>query len=171
MNSFESFVAPVNDLGDRDPLSDWRWLVGEDAEPVLLTAMGDMFVRRVSTGAILFVDALEGSISEAADSYDAWKVRLTEPEKFERWFLPALVLLLRERGLVLADGQCYSPIHPLVLGGELVAENIETTSWRVHFCIAGQIHRQTKNLPPGTKISKIIIDDEEPPPKRWWKLW
>jgi hypothetical protein len=128
--------------------------------------MGDMFIRRPSSGEIAFVDALEGSLTLAAESKEAWQKQLEDPDRFEHWFLPDLVSLLRERGLVLSSGQCYSPIHPPFLGGELVPENMEVTSWRVHFCIAGQIHRQIKDLPPGTRIDKITVDDEDPSTKR-----
>ena len=71
---------------------------------------------------------------------------------------PELVGALRERGLILAPGQCYSPIHPPVLGGEMVPENFELVSWRVHFYVVGQIHEQVRNLPEGTPITGINID-------------
>jgi hypothetical protein len=170
MSQLDVLTAPVTDLAERSVLGDWRWLVGDDAEPLLLTAMGDMFIRRPSSGEISFLDALEGSVESVATSYEDWKERLCDDENLQRWFLPDLVDELRQRGMVLAPGQCYSPIHPPVLGGDLIPDNIEVTSWRVHFYIAGQIHGQTRDLPLGTKIGRILIDGKYPIGKPWWKF-
>lgn len=169
--TFDKLVAPVTDLAQRDALASWRWLVGDDAEPLLLTAMGDMFVRHPHTGEVCFVDTLEGSVRTVALSYEAWKAELTNDDNLHRWFLPALVAALRDKGIRLADGQCYSPIHPPCLGGEVVPDNFEATHWRVHFGVAGQLHFQTKNLPPGTKIEKIIVKWDDTVKKPWWKFW
>ena len=165
------YVAPVDDLLERDALSEWRWLVGEDAAPLLLTAMGDMFITRPSTGVVDFIDSLEGAVHNAAGSYEEFKRVVNDTENFAHWFLPELVLALRERGLVLGVGQCYSPIHHPALGGALVPENIEVTLWRVHFAIAGQIHEQTKDLPEGTKIDRILVNGRDLSEKPWWKFW
>ncbi len=65
----------------------------------------------------------------------------------------------------------YSCKTPLSLGGQLEAENFERTDLQVHYSRLGQIHRQTKDLPPGTKIGRIKFGspDEDQKPKRWWQ--
>ena len=74
------------------------------------------------------------------------------------WFKIDLLVALRERGLLLTQGECYSPIHPPALGGSYAPENFEKTSWRVHVSIMGQIHEQTKDLPPGTRITGVNFE-------------
>ena len=59
---------------------------------------------------------------------------------------------------MLAEGQIYSYKTPPVLGGEYSTDNLEPTGIAVHFSVLGQIHRQVKDLPPGTKIDRIVIE-------------
>jgi hypothetical protein len=150
--AFPDLVAPVRDLAVGDALECWRWLAGEQAKPLLLTALGDLFAE-LPSGQVALLDTYEGTFKSVAADRAAWKDALRDPRHIEAWFGPGLVLSLRERGLFLADGQCYSPIHPLVLGGNMEPENFEATDWRVHLAIMGQIYEQSKDLPSGTPIT------------------
>jgi hypothetical protein len=40
----------------------------------------------------------------------------------------------------------------------LAADNFERTDLQTHYSMLGQLHRQTKHLPPGTKIDSIKIE-------------
>lgn len=153
---WSDLVAPVRDLGIGDALDGWRWLTGDQATPVLLTALGDLFVQ-TPTGEVSFLDSYDGQLVLVAGTREAWKSALQQDENLHVWFMPALVTALRDGGLLLAEGQCYSPIHPPVLGGSMTAANFEPTSWRVHLGIMGQIHEQVKGLPPGTPITGVKL--------------
>lgn len=152
---FDDLLAPVTDLRDGDPLGSWRWLVGP-AQPLLLTALGDMFVE-LPGGAVGFLDTYEGTLKPAGADRARWKVALRDVDNLNAWLSPGLVCDLRARGLKLAPGQSYSPVHPPVLGGSMEPENFECVSWRVHFIPMGQIHRQVKDLPPGTPIAGFDV--------------
>jgi len=71
----------------------------------------------------------------------------------------------------LKAGECYGCKTPLSLGGKLEADNFERTDIHTHYSVLGQLHRQTKHLPPGTKIDSIKIESghEETKPKTRWK--
>ena len=165
---FDELLAPVTDLGEHDLLASWRWLVGPDAKPLLLTALGDLFVEQ-GTGEVFFLDTYEGSLKHVSNSRDDWKRALQEPHNLHAWFAPDLVAALRGRGLKLTEGQTYSPIQAPVLGGSMDADNFECVPWRVHFIPMGQIHEQVKDLPPGTPIAGIDLKWAQPRP--WWKFW
>jgi hypothetical protein len=68
-----------------------------------------------------------------------------------------MVALLEARSEYLAAGQCYSYKIPPLLGGSFESANVEAMSAMVHFSIMGQIHEQTRHLPPGTKIGRVKI--------------
>jgi hypothetical protein len=72
-------------------------------------------------------------------------------------FNPNIVALLEARSEHLTPGQCYSYKIPPVLGGSFESTNVQAISAIVHFTIMGQLHEQTRNLPPGTKISHFKI--------------
>jgi hypothetical protein len=154
---FGDLLAPVTDLGERDPLEPWRWLVGPGARPLLLTALGDMFVEQAD-GTVQFIDTYEGNLKPGGADRAQWKLALQDEQNLEAWFAPELVAELRAKGLVLAPGQSYSPVHPPILGGSMEPDNFECVSWRVHFMPMGQIHEQVKDLPPGTPIKGIKVE-------------
>ena len=165
---FDDLLAPVTNIREHDILASWRWLVGPDAQPLLLTVLGDLFVEQ-PTGEVSFLDTYEGSLKRVSDSRDEWKRLLQDPGNLHRWFAPDLVAALHARGLRPTEGQSYSPIHPPVLGGTMDAGNFECVPWHVHFIPMGQLHEQVKDLPPGTPIAGVDIEWDRPKP--WWKFW
>jgi hypothetical protein len=147
--AFPDLLAPVTLPGTGDALQTWRWCVGADATPWLVTALGDVFVR-ATDGRISFLDTYVGELSEAAAANTDWTRALNSPGNLEQWFDPSLVSALRQRGLTLGPEQCYSPIEPLILGGKMEPENFEVTDWRVHIGLLGRMHQKMKGLPATT---------------------
>jgi len=147
--TFQDLLAPVTLPGRGDPLETWRWRVGADATPWLVTALGDVFVR-AGDGRISFLDTYVGELSEAAAANTDWTRALQNPGHLEQWFDPSLVGALRRRGLTLGPEQCYSPIEPLILAGRMEPENFEVTDWRVHVGLLGQMLQKMTGLPATT---------------------
>lgn len=137
-------------------LSDWRWLVDDSFSPVVITAMGDLFLRDAE-GQIHWLDTMEGKLTRVAASAANFKKLMQQPEHAQEWFMPQLVGDLMTLGICLDEGEVYSCEHPLALGGELVPENIEPCDIYMHMSLQGQIHEQIKDLPPGTEISGITM--------------
>ena len=135
-------------------LDDWSWAMPEPLRPVLLTAMGDAFAQGES-GAVYFIDVVEGTITPVAEDGATFEALLRETEFVTNHLFPSRVVMMRTAGLALGPKQVYSHIQPLVLGGEDDAENVEAADVQVHISIHGQIHRQVKDLPEGTPISDI----------------
>jgi len=81
-----------------------------------------------------------------------WRV-LLEVELFEAW--------RGAGGDIPAPGDCVCHKIPLALGGADNVSNMETMSLMVWVSICGQIHEQTKDLPPGTPISGFTIDESK----------
>ena len=147
--AFPDLLAPVTLPGPGDPLEFWRWRIGSDAAPWLVTALGDVFVK-AEGGRISFLDTYVGQLTEAAAANTDWTRALQNPGNLEQWFDPSLVSALRQRGLTLGPEQCYSPIEPLILGGKMEPENFEVADWRVHINLTGQMYRNMKDRPATT---------------------
>ncbi len=139
-------------------LEDWRWLLGRARQPILLTAAGDAFVQDEADGSILLLDVAAGELFRVADDPAGFRALLADREFVLNHFAVEMVADLREAGVVLGPGEIYSFRHPPVLGGEYSMENVEPTDIEVHFSMAGQIHQQTRNLPPGTVIGRVNIE-------------
>jgi hypothetical protein len=142
--------------GATDVVEEWLWLVSKDAEPMLPTACGDLFLR-LPDGSIAFLDTYVGSCDAVALSYGKWKVMLNEQEKLEAWFRGGLIGDLLESGLKRDPGQCFSPLVPQVVNGSWEPSNFHVCDLLVHLSTLGQIHRQVKDLPPGTNITGFNV--------------
>lgn len=138
-------------------LGEWGWAMPEAMRPVLLTAMGDVFAQGES-GAVYFVDAVEGTINAVAEDGESFQTLLQDPQFVTDHMFPARIVELRNAGKTLQPQQVYSHTQLLVLGGDDDVENVDVTDASVHISMHGQVHRQVKDLPPGTPIGDITIE-------------
>lgn len=137
-------------------LTEWRWLVDDTYTPLVLGALGDLFLRR-DDGRIFWLDTGWGELHEIAESREAFQAAMVEPENADEWFVPNLVGDLLTSGLRLGPGQCFGYKVPPTLGGEPEIENFEAVDMAVYFGVLGQVQRQVRELPPGTPVSAIVI--------------
>jgi len=117
------------------------------------------------------VAVIRGEVGRIADDQAAFEAAITSAEHAERWLMPKIVDGQAALGMTPGVNECLSFKHPPVLGGQLEPDNFETASVLVHFSLAGQIHQQVKDLPPGAKIGKIKIEDPAAGKRPWWKFW
>ena len=143
---------------DRETLlENWRWLIGETKQPILLSALGNAFVQDVVDGSIHMVDAGTGELLEAAESMEEFTAFLNDKDFVAKAFDVQAFGDLRMAGMVLQPGQIFSFKVPLALGGKFMLENIEITDISVHFSIAGQIFEKVSTLPEGAQITSVSI--------------
>jgi type VI secretion system (T6SS) immunity protein Tdi1 len=154
--TWNELTADFQTHGEADLLSDWRWLVGDSVRLLLVSAIGDMFLADAK-GHVMWLDTGAGQLQQIAASVDEFQQLRQQRQNVDQWFIPLLVGDLITGGVRLAPGQCYSYKKPPILGGEIEPANFEPTDLSVHFSVLGQIHKQIKDLPPGTKISNIRI--------------
>lgn len=141
-------------------LDEWRWLVPRHLEPVVISALGDLFLQD-QQGRIFWLDTGWGQLTEVARDFEDFEKQLQDHETATEWFIPQLVGDLMAKGKELGQGQCFGFVVPPVLGGEIALDNFEPIDVAVHVGVLGQIHRQVKDLPPGTPIGKIEIGGPE----------
>lgn len=138
-------------------LEDWDWAMPEPITPILITAMGDVFAQAES-GTVYFLDAECGTIESIAASVDEFRRLLTDAAFVTDRMYPSRIVQLRKANLTLGTHEVYGNKHPLVLGGADTLENIETANVVVHLSLLGQIHKQVKDLPPGTPINSFKVE-------------
>lgn len=139
-------------------LDNWKWLVTDNnLSFVAITAMGDLVLTN-QDHKYFYLDTIEGKYFQIADNDEEYQA-LHEDKEFRRKYLQYYqVLNLLNNGIQLSENQCYSPDIPPHLGGELNENNFKPTDIYVHFSMSGQLWHQTKDLKPGTKIDKIVIE-------------
>ena len=138
-------------------LSNWQWLMDEPMLPMMITAMGDVFAKGRS-GTVFFIDTSQGIIDKVSSDPDEFKELLRDKDFIAKRFYPGIISEMQDRGVILDQGQCYSYTQPLVLDGADEMENLDVSDISDHVSGLGQIHKQVKDLPPGTPITDIQID-------------
>jgi hypothetical protein len=135
-------------------LDPWRWRLGEGFAVLLPTVFGHLFLERAD-GTVWFLDTWTGDLHEVGPSYDSFRTAVSADQEFcSRWFLPALIVELRNAGLVLAPGQCYAPFVSPGVGGSTTPANFTTASLRLHLATSAaevqQLHGGPRPDEPNT---------------------
>jgi hypothetical protein len=148
------------DLSDIDTgklVESWVWLIGNDKQPIILTNIGDMFLKDEQEH-VYWLNVGEGDINKVADSISSFEEMLLDEEMVDEWFLPQLEKEIKESGIELADGKLFGYIKLPILGGDYTAENFKVTDIVTHFQLTGEIHRQIADLPDGTPVNIKIVE-------------
>lgn len=130
---------------DRDRLLDaWNWLVDGDQVPILVSAIGDVFLQDVRDGSIQLLDVTVAEVCPITPDLDTFKERLAEREFALSHLAAEAVADLRAGGLVLAPGQVYSWREPPVLEGDYEYAQVEVDAIDRHFARTGLIQREAR---------------------------
>ena len=139
-------------------LESWDWLCFDGLTPILVSSFGDVFFD--SLDGIQFLDTIEGKLKRIANDRGDLKRLLSTVKGQDELFLGGLVLAARDQfGLVLEDGECYDFKVSPALSGSFAPENMQKMSFVVKLNLCGQLHKQIKDLPPGTKINSFKFSD------------
>ncbi|MDQ3786598.1 MAG: DUF1851 domain-containing protein [Actinomycetota bacterium] len=131
-------------------LASWDWLGLDGKAPVFASPFGDVFLE--SPEGIWWLDTLQGELTCPWPDPAALAEDLRTEEGQNQFLLAWLAADAEARGLVPTADQVYGFVVPPVLSGEVAVENVEVIDFVVAVTIAGQIHEQVRDLPPGTPI-------------------
>ncbi|MGQ2930015.1 DUF1851 domain-containing protein [Sphingopyxis sp. OPL5] len=139
-------------------LDGWAWIGLNNLAVIAVSAFGDVFFR-AEDGSIQFLDMIEGRLSKVGDNLADFTATLQETDRRDELLLAGMVIGARNKGINLTAGECYDfEIAPIV-GGPMSLDKVHKISFVVKVHIAGQLHEQVKDLPPGTRISGFKIAD------------
>jgi hypothetical protein len=136
-------------------LESWAWLDLDGKRPLFASPFGDVFL--CDEAGFWWLDTLEGRLELAWRTADELAADLKTEKGQDRYLLTGLAWGAELRGLVPTKEQVYGFAHPPVLGGPVNLDNVETIDFVMGLDIGGQIHRQVRDLPPGTTITGITL--------------
>ena len=134
--SIEDFTVKFDPAASDDLVDAWTWLVGRDKTVIMVSAIGDLFLRD-ENGKIFWLNVGEGKFTSAARGIQEFDNRLKDADQVNERFMIDLVTALRESGKELKENQLYSYGKLPVLGGDYTVDNFEPTDMEVHFYFAG----------------------------------
>jgi hypothetical protein len=138
-------------------LESWSWVGLGAKEPVFTSLFGDIVFEDGS--GIWFLSMLDGTLECAWPDRGALRESLAAEEGQDMYLLAGLAFGAYARGVVLGPEQVYNFEPPPILGGPIDVEHLVPTDFVVAVNLAGQLHGQIKDLPPGTRISGFSISD------------
>ena len=149
-------TLPNDEFSSDDILSDWRWLVGDEACAMVVTKTGDTFLEK--SDGVYFLSLGENRLERICDSIDGFKQHLASRDFVSARFLPHFLDEFIASGHALGTSQVIGFKLPPTTGGSFGIDNLEPTDVSIHFSILGQIARKIKDLPDGTPIGKFTIE-------------
>jgi hypothetical protein len=141
-------------------LESWHWLDLAGKAALCASPFGDVFLE--DDRGVWWLDALEGVLTRPWATREEFAAALSTAEGQDEYLLAGLGLAAESAGLTPGADQVYGFAVPPNLGGALDVSNVEVVDFVVALNLAGQIHRQIRDLPPGTKITGFTMDDTAP---------
>jgi hypothetical protein len=138
-------------------LESWSWIGLEGKTPQFASLFGDVFLS--SDQGWWLLDRISGTLELRWANRQQLMDALAAEDGQDEFLLGALAMAAARRGTALGKDEVYDFMPPPILGGGFAVENIFAQSFVVTLTIAGQIHQQTRGLPPGTSIGGIRSGD------------
>ena len=151
-----NLVKDITRIDVDDIRSDWQWLLDNQKQVILVSAIGDMFLLG-NDDSVYWLETGTGDLTCVAENFDEFQRFLVQEEIADNWFLPELINQLVAKGIILKENQVYSFKTPPILGGDYSLDNFEATDISVHFSITGQIIKQIWDARDGTKINDVSV--------------
>lgn len=159
--AWHRLLRRVDELDTDRLLADWRWLVSPDYQPFCMTLFGDWFFLGPDQ-AVHMLDLISGELREVGSTRADFLAALEDKATREDWLMDELAELCLERGLVPGPQECLALKIPPRIGGAIAFSNLQVLDLLVYQSIMGQLHRQTKAMPEGARITRFLVDGEEP---------
>lgn len=155
----------INDYLIDQAGKDWGALLRDWVPPLpagftlwLVNRFGDAFVVPEGDNSVYLLDVGVGTFVRLADDRSHFADLLDVDDNAANWLLIPLVDACRGAGMTLSRSECYGFKVPPILGGEYEVANVEPTDLSVHYSFLGDIYKQTKDLPDGTRINTVVVD-------------
>jgi hypothetical protein len=130
----------------------WQWLLPQPFEPVMASTLGDVFFQQGGPE-VFWLNTGTAEITRVAASRSEF-MELLRTEIADEWFMPHLIEELHEAGKLLQPDGCYTyVVLPIFAEGKYEASNLNPVPSAEHFGLTGEIHRQLRDLPDGSKVS------------------
>jgi hypothetical protein len=142
-------------------LESWDWADIQGKQPLFTSPFGDVFFQ--AQDGFWFLDLLEGTLTRPWSDVGALQAELNTAEGQDRYLMAGLAFAAERQGIIPSGGQVLSFKVAPVLGAAIAVENIEVMDFEVIVHITGQLHRQVRDMPPGSRITGFTAG---PPPSQ-----
>lgn len=159
MTEYQDLVFTYKPTKKLDILDEWRSIIGNTAQPFLITILGDAFLQE-KDGTIFLLESNLGRYSKIAVSKKEFE--LIFEEYLEKLAPKTFVQKLLKSKESLPANSCFSLDIPFFLGGEFSIENFNVCDFYTHFSMQGQLYKSSQkvakemNAKPAAKEKRYI---------------
>ena len=151
-------LASVNLAEVEEALRDWLYLRADMGRPILMSAVGDVFVAS-ATGQVSHLDTGVGTVSFVAESRAAFEAATSNSANLDEWFLRPVVAELRAKGMLLGQNECYGfTTLPIFREGNYGAANRYVLNALEHLRFTADIIRQTQSRGDDEAVRIRVVD-------------
>ena len=138
-----------------EALESWSFLDLVDKAPLFASPFGDLFFQ--ADDGFWFLDAVGGDLSRRWATEQELSASLNSAQGQDEYLMLGLAAQAEELGLRPSSSEVFGFRVPPVLGGAVDVGNVEVGDFVVTINLAGQIHAQVRELPPGTQVNGITL--------------
>lgn len=107
-----------------------------------------------------FLESIEGTLTRRWPTSHALNAELDTEAGQDELLLGGLAESADARGLVLDEQEVYDFAVPPILGAGVAADNNTKRDLVIALNLAGQLHRQLRSMPPGSRITGFTLDGQ-----------
>lgn len=138
-------------------LTAWKWLNPPRTSVALVAPFGDLFFE--TPDGVVMLDMMEGRLRVVAKDRESFIQAIGDDAYRDELLGEIWVQTAAQRGLSLGPRDCLDWTLPPVLGGQCSAETLAKTLFVVKADLAGQLHKQMKDLPEGSPITGVALGE------------
>ncbi|MCU1414696.1 MAG: uncharacterized protein JWN80_2036 [Microbacteriaceae bacterium] len=136
-------------------LESWTFENFDGKTPLFTSPFGDLFLS--DEAGVWYLDVLGGRLAMNWQNTSELEAELNTTDGRNRWLSASRAAEGWGNGLHPSDSEIFDFAVFPALGGPMSAENLCVADFVVSVNIAGQIHSQIRDLPPGTSIGGLSI--------------
>ncbi|MEX0370404.1 MAG: T6SS immunity protein Tdi1 domain-containing protein [Tateyamaria sp.] len=126
-------------------LDEWRWLVPEPMEPLMIGIFGD-WVFGAPDATLWHLDLLEGKLHKIANGSQEFNAKKDQSYYRNEWFCEEWADIALGNDLVPKRDECLGWTIAPILGGDFAVENIQVFSLAVYQRVTGSFFRQIAEI-------------------------
>ncbi|MGB1109445.1 MAG: hypothetical protein ACPG4N_03770 [Gammaproteobacteria bacterium] len=152
--SLDDISLPTDGIDWPQCLEHWQWLLDGCPNPrvFLVTCFAELFVLDEQQR-VWCISTANGNKELIAESVDDFHGQFEDPDFVDYFFMPQVVLSLREAGETLAPGQCYGFRVPTVFTeSTLENSNFKVTDMARYLMALGDAMREIVNAESGDQV-------------------
>ena len=140
-------------------LQHWAWLlyINPELNILLVTKFADVFVVD-DNDHIWLICTSDATYEKVAHSTDEFESYLANSEMVNRFFMPDLLGMLKDSGLILGDEQCYGFITPNMFKESTIdVDNFKVTNLETYLIGLGVLQERFQKTSPGSMVNSNSV--------------